>query len=301
MSIAFRCLECAETYEVDNAMSGKAIRCRECHAWNRVPMAVGWQTSAPMVASVIAPKNIGPRFTFRHGLLAGLLIACLGSGLGLWLGFSRKNEPSQSPAIASTPKASPSAPLVRPSGPVSSINDDNLRRSQEQQQQAQARMLEQQRQTEAARIQEAERQRRVAADESERQEAIRRQQQQEAEKKEDDAKRERWLRSMSARELRQTEYILDKVSIELPRITYGDYLFMRKHWIVFHRHARSLFAIGKLSADMGASEFLLNLEAKEEKFPSVNQDEHLPGTDFFLRGYTLDLLDDVGHPMEFQR
>ena len=36
MSIAFSCLECGESYDVDDDMAGRTIRCRECHGFGRV-------------------------------------------------------------------------------------------------------------------------------------------------------------------------------------------------------------------------------------------------------------------------
>jgi hypothetical protein len=38
MTIPFRCAECDTAYEVDDELSGKAIRCRECHGLNRVSL-----------------------------------------------------------------------------------------------------------------------------------------------------------------------------------------------------------------------------------------------------------------------
>ena len=39
MSITFFCDQCGESYEVENALAGKAVRCRNCNDLGRVPQA----------------------------------------------------------------------------------------------------------------------------------------------------------------------------------------------------------------------------------------------------------------------
>ena len=57
MSITFVCDQCGTSYEVDNNLAGKAVRCRNCNDLNRVPQGKG--TVSGKAAAEPAPTKHG--------------------------------------------------------------------------------------------------------------------------------------------------------------------------------------------------------------------------------------------------
>src|SRR5579875_547765 len=106
MSVPYRCVQCGETYELDDDLAGRAIRCRECHELNRVPpLPTPKQTSPPITAPIQKPKAASS-LSFTKGLLAGAILMGLTGAVGLWLGLAqrKREEPRQAPAVESEHK-----------------------------------------------------------------------------------------------------------------------------------------------------------------------------------------------------
>lgn len=102
MTIAFRCVECAAEYDVDDELSGKTIRCRDCHGFGRVALVVPPTATTPSRTStassltnleaVQSKFRLRQRFSFRHGLLLGVGLASAVSLLFFWLGLGSHGD-----------------------------------------------------------------------------------------------------------------------------------------------------------------------------------------------------------------
>lgn len=115
MTIKFHCAECAASYEVDDDLAGKTIRCRECSGYNRVPFAAAPTVPTSSLTNLELAQSkylLRQRFTFRHGLLLGAFVSCVVSALVLWLALWPHGDRETRVSSASPPNRLPTVPLV---------------------------------------------------------------------------------------------------------------------------------------------------------------------------------------------
>lgn len=248
MSIPFRCVECADSYEVEDELSGKTIRCRECHGFNRVPCAA--KTLEPPPSTLFFPALS----VFAAGLL------CVVSGISLWLVVRTRDNPSPSPPI-NTPLVVTKSPLPsKEPRPVPVLHPRNFESRQQQDEWA--------RQEEAA---ETERQRQIEAAEQKRQvllqqELARVQRQMEIEK-ERQQKAEQEFALLSPPELQLALSITRKIDQNV-NWNLSEIRFAHAHWIAFDTPKVRTHLL-KTATQLGLQEVCENLNillAQQEEY-----------------------------------
>jgi hypothetical protein len=70
----FECSTCGEAYEVDDSLGGKAIRCRNCHEWARLPKAKGEAPPPP------PPRRRPPREPWFYPFLEQATVVSIALG-----------------------------------------------------------------------------------------------------------------------------------------------------------------------------------------------------------------------------
>jgi hypothetical protein len=61
MPIVFKCGECGESFEVDESLAGKAIRCRECDQYGKVPLPEIMRPRPPAPLPAPPPPPVLPQ------------------------------------------------------------------------------------------------------------------------------------------------------------------------------------------------------------------------------------------------
>jgi hypothetical protein len=270
MPITYRCAECAETYEVDNDLTGRTIRCRQCDALNRVPFLPAPKQTSPPTAAPIQEPHAASSLTFTKGLLLGALLMGLASGVGLWLGLTpRKSEP---PSQASSPPATRSQPLpasAPAAGPIPVVHQPSTdemviaqREAIEAEERRQAELQEQLAQQQAKERAAQEEQRRQAELQAKRLKLER----EKAEEEEYQRQVQIELGLMSKGEQQTVLSIARKLQAK-QSINFSEFTFMRRHWIVFERSVEALHSIRGLADTLGFTEFCkcLMIDLKVEK------------------------------------
>jgi hypothetical protein len=112
MPIEFRCAECATTYDVDDDLAGKTIRCRECHGLSKVPAPISC-TCSWCGARIRAPEKLAGCKAKCPKCQAEILVP-------IWLKRDAPLPTAAKSALEALAREE-SAPQVRPSGPAEQL------------------------------------------------------------------------------------------------------------------------------------------------------------------------------------
>lgn len=274
MSIAFRCPDCAESYEVDDEMSGRIIKCRECNSLNRV--ALGGSQKSPLLPRIV--RNRGPRLAFRHGLLVGAGLMTIGSAVVAVISLSQRAEQINR-KDASTATALPSARLPATNGIADGQRQqwNQTRALEEQQRQRQAWIAEQQRQANSAakakqdemqsQSKAAEREAKRQADLQKKSEQLRQILNEREELKRRQQAMSEHIALMSDWDIQTAARISRAIQKKDAQLTNVELEFVLKHWVIFAESPQAHNALIKKAHGLRFSSFCQKLGIDPRKNP----------------------------------